>query len=256
MAAETKRKTTFISEGPDWVEIDSDNNEIARIRKPTFETGHVIKPFAIYGGYILREIGGHAEGTQVGIMTVPGGKLYILKNGEQIHLDAKIGEDFDFDIPINVIEDAPDRDDDDLQIDDRERVADMLKQVEEVEAAMEEHAIVGADLIAEMIAAEQVNMKPENARVEIFHGNGTHSDDGCLIIYDDSKVLKYEKVNIKKMVESGQMPGFIVKPDQAVQLLFLALQAREALMMPKASMQLRLGVAHYLFNILEEIGII
>lgn len=246
------KRTVFISEGPDWVEIDSDNNEISRVRKPTFETGHLVKPFAVYAGTLKRTIAKHPASTEVGIMHISGGKLCILKNGEHIHLDAKMNEDFEFVLPPKILEEAPEEAADS----DRQAIAGMLKNVEEIVKELDKDAVVGADLIAEMIAAEQINIKPEDAKVEIFHGNGTHSDNGCMVIYDDSKILKLQKSEILKRVKSKDVPGFIVTPDQLVKLLFLALQSREALMMPKASMPLRLGVAHELFEVLEEIGII
>lgn len=255
MTEQVKPNTTFVSEGPEWVEIDSDNNEISRTRKPTFDTGHPIKTFAIYAGTLVREISGHLESTPVGIMAVPGGKLFILKDGEQIHLDAKVGEDFEFDRPVRVIEEAPSDYEEETKH-NREKIADFMKTIEEYNSSAEKNAIVGVDILAELIAAEQIDIKPEDAKVEIFHGNGNHSDDGCMVIYDDSKVLKLKKNDILKMVKSKQLPGFVIKPDQVVSLLFLSLQARGALMSPKISMESRYAIASEMFDFLEEIGII
>jgi Asp-tRNA(Asn)/Glu-tRNA(Gln) amidotransferase C subunit len=249
-----KSKTAFISEGAWWVEIDGENNEVSRVEKAKFETGHELKPFAIYGAKLLREIQGYPEGDDVGVMTVPGGKLIILKHGDQIHLDAESQTDFEFNWPPNVIEDAPD--DSDEKDDEREAVAEQLRQVEAFEEQLEEIAIKGVDLIAEMIEANAIDIDPANAKVEMFHGNGTHSDNGRVVIYDDSKVLKLEKHRILQEVQSGRLPGFIVEPDQVVSLLFLALQARAVLMSPDATMELRLGVSGDLFDLLETIGII
>lgn len=252
---EKVKTTVFISEGPDWVEIDSDNNEISRVKKPLFENGHPIKTMVIYAGTLLKEISGHPSSTPVGVMAVVGGKIHILKDGQQIHIDAKMGIDFEFVRPTTIIEDAPDsyRDEEDH---DREKISEIIRSLENNSSLSGKNAVVGVDILAEIIAAEQIDIKPENAKVELFHGNGTHSNNGCVVVYDDSNVLKLKKDDILKLVKSRQLSGFIVKPEQIISLLYLSLQAKGLLMSPKASMESRYAVAGELFNVLEEIGMI
>lgn len=250
---EEKPQTAFVSEGSDWVEIDSENNEISRSAKRTFDTGHLLKTFASYAAKTIRDISGVPSGSSVSIIAIPGGKLVVLHLGEQIHIDANEETDFEYDYPINMTEDAPDEKDDK---NGRQKAANSLKGREAFRKMVDEHAITGVDIIAKMLEDEQIDIKPEDAKVEIFHGNGTHSDDGCVVIYDDSKILKIEKINILRDVKSKRIPGFIVSTENVVSLLYIALQSREILMSPNATMQTRLGISSDLFDILYEIGII
>lgn len=250
---EEKPQTAFVSEGSDWVEIDSENNEISRVAKRTFDTGHVLKPFASYAAKTIREISGVISGSSVSIIAIPGGKLVVIHLGEQIHIDANEETDFEYDYPINMTEDAPEQKDDK---DGRKKAADNLKGREAFKKMVDDHAITGVDIIAQMIESEQIDIKPENAKVEIFHGDGAHSDKGCVVIYDDSDILKIEKKHILKYVKSKRIPGFIVSTENVVSLLYLALQSRSILMSPKATMHTRLGISNDLFDLLDEIGII
>jgi len=247
---EEKPQTAFVSEGSDWVEIDSENNEVSRVAKRTFDTGHVLKPYASYAAKTIRDISGVPSGSPVSIIAIPGGKLVIVHIGEQIHIDANEDTDFEYDYPINMTEDAPE------QKEDRQKSADFLKSKEEFKKIVDEHAITGVDIIAKMIEDEQIDIKPENAKVEVFHESGAHSNKGCIVIYDDSDILKLEKSNILKYVKSKRIPGFVVSTENVVSLLYLALQSRSILMSPKATMHTRLGISSDLFDLLDEIGII
>lgn len=255
-AEEKKRLTTHVSDGSDWVEINSDAEEISRTPKKRLPTGHYLEPLGVYGGELSREISEVPAGTEVGIMTVPGGKLIILHRGTQISIDATEGDDFEYQIPINVIEKAPQDDTPDLYDAMRDAAADLLKQREEFEDSIEEVAIKGVDMIAEMIEAERIKFGPDAAQVEVYSDEKNHASDGIVVVYDDSKILNLDREKIAKMVISGKMPGFIVKPEQIVDLVFLALQTHSVLMNENANMPTRLRIASDLHDILFDLRVI
>lgn len=245
-------KTVTVSEGAYWVEIDENNNEISRIEKARLSTGACMQIGAIYKGELLREINGIPAGSIVGVETNRKSKFIIAHQGKELHIDAKPDVDFEFLIPIEIIDNSRVESEED---EDRQAMAYLLARTNKAEKDLQKHELVGVDLVAEMIAAQVVDIAPKNAQLEVFIDNA-HGNNPDIVIFNDHRVLKYDRKDVRSLIKEGQMDGFIMKKNHLIDLLFAAMKARAALLNIKTPQNQRIGVAGEIDDVLSEINLI